>query len=150
VVSRDCRRSYLMRARKRYDGWIFMKRKHLVVVAVVAVLLVIAVWGYFGSIPYISPLIHGQKFLQVVGPSMQPTIRVGATVSYEQVPYSELKVDDIIVFKRPGDNALILARITHILAEGLVTKGDNNPSPYPYNITATEYVGKIIRIDNPP
>jgi len=139
-----------MRARKRYDGWIFMKRKHLVVVAVVAVLLVIAVWGYFGSIPYISPLIHGQKFLQVVGPSMQPTIRVGATVSYEQVPYSELKVDDIIVFKRPGDNALILARITHILAEGLVTKGDNNPSPYPYNITATEYVGKIIRIDNPP
>jgi signal peptidase I len=127
-----------------------MKRKHLVVVAVVAVLLVIAVWGYFGSIPYISPLIHGQKFLQVVGPSMQPTIRVGATVSYEQVPYSELKVDDIIVFKRPGDNALIIARITHILAEGLETKGDNNPDPYPYNITATEYVGKIIRIDNPP
>ncbi|MCJ7424550.1 signal peptidase I [Candidatus Bathyarchaeota archaeon] len=127
-----------------------MKRKHLVVVAVVAVLLVIAIWGYFGSIPYISPLIHGQKFLQVVGPSMQPTIRVGATVSYEQVPYSELKVDDIIVFKRPGDNALIIARITHILTGGLETKGDNNPSPYPYNITATEYVGKIIRIDNPP
>jgi len=139
-----------MRARERYDDGISMKREHLVVVAVVAVLLVIAVWGYFGSIPYISPLIHGQKFLQVVGPSMQPTIRVGATVSYEQVPYSELKVDDIIVFKRPGDNALIIARITHILAEGLVTKGDNNPSPYPYNITATEYVGKIVRIDNPP
>ena len=137
-------------ARERYDDGISMKRKHLAVVAVVAVLLVIAVWGYFGSIPYISPLIHGQKFLQVVGPSMQPTIRVGATVSYEQVPYSELKVDDIIVFKSPGGNMLILARITHILAEGLETKGDNNPSPYPYNITATEYVGKIIRIDNPP
>jgi len=139
-----------MRARERYDDGISMKRKHLVVVAVVVVLLVIAVWGYFGSIPYISPLMHGQKFLQVVGPSMQPTIRVGATVSYEQVPYSELKVDDIIVFKRPGDNALIIARITHILAEGLEVKGDNNPSPYPYDITATEYGGKIIRIDNPP
>ena len=150
MVSRDCRCSYLIRARERYDDWISMKRKHLIVVAVVVVLLVIAVWGYFGSIPYISPLIHGQKFLQVVGPSMQPTIRVGATVSYEQVPFSQLKVDDIIVFKRPGDNALIIARITHILAEGLEVKGDNNPSPYPYNITATEYVGKIIRIDNPP
>jgi len=127
-----------------------MKRKHLAVIAVVVVLLVIVVWGYFGSIPYISPLIHGEKFLHVVGPSMQPTIRVGATVSYEQVPYSELKVDDIIVFKRPGDNALIIARITHILTGGLETKGDNNPDPYPWNITTTEYVGKIIRIDNPP
>ncbi len=127
-----------------------MKRKHLAVIAVVAVLLVIVVWGYFGSIPYISPLIHGQKFLHVVGPSMQPTIRVGATVSYEQVPFSELKVDDIIVFKRPGDNALIIARITHVLTGGLETKGDNNPDPYPWVITATEYVGKIIRIDNPP
>jgi signal peptidase I len=127
-----------------------MKRKHLIVVAAVVILLVIAVWGYFGSIPYISPLIHGQKFLRVAGPSMQPTIRVGATVSYEEAAFSELTVDDIIVFKRPGDNALILARITRILAEGLEVKGDNNPSPYPYNITATEYVGKIIRIDNPP
>ncbi|MCJ7719143.1 signal peptidase I [Candidatus Bathyarchaeota archaeon] len=127
-----------------------MKRKHLIVVAVVVVFLIIAVWGYFGSIPYISPLIHGQKFLRVVGPSMQPTIRVGATVSYEEASFLELKVDDIIVFKRPGDNALIIARITHILAEGLEVKGDNNPSPYPYNITATEYVGKVVRIDNPP
>ncbi len=127
-----------------------MKRKYLAVVVAVVVLLVIFVWGYFGSIPYISPLVHGQKFLRVVGPSMQPTIRVGATVSYEQVPFSELKVDDIIVFKRPDDNMLIIARITRILTEGLETKGDNNPNPYPYNITATEYVGKIVRIDNPP
>lgn len=127
-----------------------MKRKHLVVVAVVVVLLVIAVWGYFGSIPYLSPLIHGQKYLAVAGSSMQPTIKPGATVSYEQVPFSELKVDDIIVFRRPGDNMLILARITYILTEGLEVKGDNNPSPYPYNITATEYVGKVVRIDNPP
>jgi signal peptidase I len=127
-----------------------MNRKYLSVVVVVVVFLVIFVWGYFGSIPYISPLVHGQKFLRVVGPSMQPTIMVGATVSYEQVPFSELKVGDIIVFKRPGDNMLIIARITGILAEGLETKGDNNPDPYSYNITATEYVGKIVRIDNPP
>jgi signal peptidase I len=127
-----------------------MNRKYLSVVVVVVVFLVIFVWGYFGSIPYISPLVHGQKFLRIVGPSMQPTIMVGATVSYEQVPFSELKVGDIIVFKRPGDNMLIIARITRILTEGLETKGDNNPDPYSYNITATEYVGKIVRIDNPP
>jgi signal peptidase I len=128
-----------------------MKRKKLVVVAVVVVLLVIAAWGYFGSIPYISPLIHGEKFLHVSGESMQPTIMVGATVSYDdQVLFSTLKVDDIIVFKRPGDNALILARITQVFPDGLETKGDNNPSPNPYNVTATEYVGKITRINNPP
>ena len=128
-----------------------MKRKHLAAVAVaVAAVVVIVVWGYFGSVPYVSPIVHGQKFLQVGGPSMQPTIKVGATVSYEQVPFSELKVDDIIVFKRPGDNALILGRITQVLAEGLQIKGDNNTSPYPYTVTATEYVGKIVQIDNPP
>ena len=127
-----------------------MKRKHLVVIAIVVVFLVIAVWGYFGSIPYISPLLHGQKYLTVAGSSMQPTIKPGATVSYEEAPFSELKVDDIIVFKRPGDNMLILARIIHILTEGLEVKGDDNLGPYPYNITATEYVGKVVRIDNPP
>ncbi|MGA9387517.1 MAG: signal peptidase I [Candidatus Bathyarchaeia archaeon] len=127
-----------------------MNRKYLSVVVVVAVFLVIFFWGYFGSIPYISSLVHGQKFLHVAGPSMQPTIRVGATVSYEQVPFSELKVDDIIVFKSPDDNRLIIARITRVLTEGLETKGDNNPDPYSYIITAAEYVGKIIRIDNPP
>jgi signal peptidase I len=115
-----------------------MKRKHLAVVTVaVAAVVVIVVWGYFGSIPYVSPIVHGQKFLAVGGPSMQPTIKAGATVSYEQVPFSELKVNDIIVFKRPGDNALIIGRITQVLAERLQVKGDNNPSPYPYNVTAT-------------
>ena len=127
-----------------------MNRNYLSVVVVVVVFLVIFVWGYLGSIPYISPLVHGQKFLHVVGPSMQPTVRVGATVSYEQVPFSELKVDDIIVFKSPDDNRLIIARIARVLTEGLETKGDNNPDPYSYIITATQYVGKIIRIDNPP
>jgi signal peptidase I len=128
-----------------------MKRKYLAIATVaVAAVVVIVVWGYFGSVPYVSPIVHGQKYLQVVGPSMQPAIKVGATVSYEQVPFSELKVGDIIVFKRPGDNALILGRITQVLAEGLQIKGDNNPSPYSYNVTATEYVGKIVRIDNPP
>ena len=73
-----------------------------------AAVVVIVVWGYFGSVPYVSPIVHGQKFLQVGGPSMQPTIKVGATVSYEQVPFAELKVNDIIVFKRPGDKRLFL------------------------------------------
>jgi signal peptidase I len=127
-----------------------MKRKHLVAVAVIVVVVVIVAWGYFGSIPYISPVVHGQKFLQVVGPSMEPTIKVGATVAYEEVPFSELKVGDIIVFKRPDDNMLIIARITLILPEGLQTNGDNKPDPYSWNITATMYVGKIVRIDNPP
>jgi signal peptidase I len=128
-----------------------MKRKYLAIAAVaVAAVVVIVVWGYFGSVPYVSPVVHGQKFLKVVGPSMQPTIKVGATVSYEQVPFSELGVNDIIVFERPGDNMLILGRITQIFPEGLQVKGDNNPNPYPYNVTATEYEGKIVRIDNPP
>jgi signal peptidase I len=125
-------------------------RRNYIIPAVAAVVVVVVILGYFGSIPYLSPIIHGEKFLQVGGSSMQPTIKSGATVTYEEVPFSELKVDDIIVFNRPSDNMLIIARITLLLPDGLQTKGDNNPAPYDWTVTSAMYVGKVVRIDNPP
>jgi signal peptidase I len=128
-----------------------MKRK--TVIALVAVLIAVGavlIIGYYGSIPYISPIVHGENFLQVGGSSMQPTIKSGATVAYESVSFSDLKVDDIIVFKRPSDNMLIIGRITLIDSEGLQTKGDNRAEPYEWKVTSEIYVGKITRINNPP
>ena len=125
-----------------------MKRK-ILFASVLVVVIVIVVWGYVGSIPYLSPILHGEKFLQVGGSSMEPTIKVGATVVYDEVPFSESNVDDIIVFKRPADDMLIVARITQITSDGLQTKGDNRFDPYEWTITSNMYVGKITRIDNP-
>lgn len=127
--------------------------KRIVKIALVAALITVGavlIVGYYGSIPYISPIVHGENFLQVGGSSMQPTIKPGATVTYETVSFSDLKVDDIIVFKRPSDSMLIIGRVTLIDSDGLQTKGDNNPQPYEWTVTSEMYVGKITRIDNPP
>jgi hypothetical protein len=117
-----------------------------------AVLAVVAVvgWGYYGSIPVISPLVHGEKFLTMISNSMLPTIRQGATLAYDnKVPFSDLKVSDIIVFTRPGENLFAFGRIIGIAPDGLQVKGDGYQSPYPWNITESLYVGKIVRVDNP-
>jgi len=127
--------------------------KRIVKIALVAALIVVGavlIIGYYGSIPYVSAIVHGEKFLQVGGSSMQPTIKPGATVAYETVSFSDLKVNDIIVFKRPSDNMLIIGRTTLIDSDGLHTKGNNNPQPYEWKVTSEMLIGKVIRIDNPP
>ena len=87
--------------------------------------------------------------MRVGGSSMVPTIKDGATVSYESVPFESLKIDDIIIFKKPDNDVLALARVIQITSEGLETRADNSVSPYPWKITSKEYVGKIVGIDNP-
>jgi signal peptidase I len=127
-----------------------LKTKFLVAGIIGLSVLVIILLGCFASIPYISPFIRGQKFMKVGGSSMEPTIKDGATVSYEAVPFENLKIDDIIIFNKPDTNVLVIGRIIRITPEGLETKYDNNTTPNPYKITSKEYVGKIVRIDNPP
>lgn len=119
--------------------------------AVILALFILAV-GYYTSVPYVSPLVRGEKFLRVSGSSMEPTIRSGATIAYDdKFPFEDLKVEDIIVFKKPGSDTLGVSRIIYISPEGWVQmKGDNLPEPHPWQITANEYVGKVTRIDNPP
>jgi signal peptidase I len=88
----------------------------------------------------------------VSGSSMAPTIKVGATITYDaKFPFQGLKLGDIIIFKQPDSNTLTVSRIIHISPEGWVqTKGDNLPQPHPWKITANEYLGKVVRIDNTP
>ena len=130
-----------------------MKRRVFLVggIVILALFIILAV-GYYTSVPYVSSMVRGEKILRVSGSSMAPTIRVGATIAYDdKFPFEDLKVEDIIVFKKPGSDTLVVSRIIYISPEGWVqTKGDNQPEPQTWQITANEYVGKVIRIDNPP
>ena len=127
-----------------------MNKKLLVCGIIVSVVVAVVVLGYYASIPYISPAVRGEKFLRVVGSSMAPTTKNGATITYEETPFESLKVGDIMVLRKPDSNALVVTRIIRITPEGLETKRDNLPQPDPWKITAKEYVGKVVRIDNPP
>jgi signal peptidase I len=75
-------------------------------------------------------MVRGEKFVVVIDSSMEPTIKEGATVSYVDFPFEQLKVGDIILYRAPGRDALIVARIVEVTQEGLRTKGDSNVAPH--------------------
>ena len=85
-------------------------------------------------------------FAVVSGVSMRPTLYAGDIVVLDAVPFNQLKVGDIIVFKAPIYNSVggkcstqidripcyVIHRIVNITTSGkqelIKTKGDNNPT----------------------
>jgi signal peptidase I len=123
-------------------------RRRLLAVGIIVVIAVVIALGVYGSdiSVFLFPS-QGQNKLLVAGSSMEPTIKQGATIFYDKTNYTSLKVNDIIVFTHTAQ--LHVARITGITADGLMTKGDNNPAPFPWNVTETDYMGKVTQINNP-
>jgi len=90
---------------------------------------------------------------RVDGTSMLPTFEEGDLVVIQSVPFSDLKVGDIIVYNPPcaitGES--VIHRIIGFSGGGLVTKGDNNPysDPGPISngpVTENCYVGKVVYV----
>ena len=77
-----------------------------------------------GSFAYFT-LVFARK---VTGTSMYPTLEEGDMVVVTSVPYSSLKVGDIIVYDPPcsATGNSVIHRIVGIGTGGLTTKGDNN------------------------
>ncbi len=80
--------------------------------------------------------------------SMKPTLNVGDIIIVRGINPSELKVGDIIVYQRANSDIMIVHRIIQIIQSGdsllIRTKGDNNPAPDPWYITAKEVKGLVI------
>ena len=85
---------------------------------------VLALGLIVGSFAYFT-LVYARK---VTGTSMYPTLEEGDMVVVSNVPYSSLKVGDIIVYDPPCSNTgnSVIHRIVGINSSGLITKGDNN------------------------
>ncbi len=77
-----------------------------------------------GSLAYFT-LMFARK---VTGTSMYPTLEEGDMVVVISVPYSSLKVGDIIVYDPPcsATGNSVIHRIMGVGAGGLLTKGDAN------------------------
>ena len=134
-------------------------------IVVLALTLGLAFAGY---IPVLSPLIRGEnsapalspvssptpssnlRTFTVVSSSMEPTIMPGGKIVCEEVPFDSLKISDIIVYRSPmEDGSAIAARIVSINSDNAITKGDNNPSNFPWNVNASLLIGKVVQINNP-
>jgi len=83
--------------------------------------------------------------------SMTPELQVyDIIVTKGNIPFEDIIVGDIIVFKRPSDHErVIVHRVVLVLdhQETLVTKGDANPASVEgtdFPITEDEYIGKVV------
>ena len=77
-----------------------------------------------GSFAYVT-LEYARK---VTGTSMYPTLEEGDMVVVLNVPYSSIKVGDIIVYDPPcsATGNSVIHRVVAINSSGFTTKGDNN------------------------
>jgi signal peptidase I len=68
---------------------------------------------------------------RVDGTSMLPTLEGGDLVVVQPAQLSDLKVGDIIVYNNlcSTEGESVIHRVISITPQGLITKGDNNPSP---------------------
>jgi signal peptidase len=91
---------------------------------------------------------------RVESTSMLPTLEEGDLVVVQPVPFSDLKVGDIIVYDPPCSvtGASVIHRIIAFTSGAALTKGDNNPYTDPQGrisdgpITPDCYVGKVVYV----
>ncbi len=121
-----------------------LKKKYIITALAVPLIIVavVVVCAYYGSIPGLSPALRGEsKVLMVQSTSMEPAIKKGASIVYDDtVPFSSLKIDNIVVFR--GESNLIVSRIVNQGENEFQVKGDANSAPYYLNATQESYVGK--------
>lgn len=115
----------------------------------------------------------GSPVYVVVSSSMVPTLKIGDLVIVQGVPYSSIRVGDVIVYVTPSpsggcEGLVVVHRVVGIASDGgLITQGDNrqsNPTPdepyfWPYVhdncvrgkvIIAIPYLGLVSRAFPPP
>ncbi|MBE6957932.1 MAG: signal peptidase I [Ruminococcaceae bacterium] len=115
-----------------------------------AMILCVFVVSQVLSQGYVS--IGGYSVFRVVTPSMEPTLPVGALLLSQEVPISEVQVDDIVVFRSKQSDmlgAVITHRVINILenANGeifLETKGDNNNYPDASYVEQKNIIGRVV------
>ncbi len=139
--------------------------------ALVYVLVIVAI--VVGAQFVISTAFGSSPFYVVVSRSMVPTLDVGDIVIVQNVPFDNIRVNDVIIYNTPipggGCGSLVVVhRVVGISSDGgLITQGDNratNPFPdepheWPYLhsdctrgvvVVAIPYLGKISMFFPPP
>lgn len=92
------------------------------------------------------PKIFGYAYSAVPTDSMVSAIMPGDIVVTKMTPFSELEVDDIIVFYSSVDNIYKVHRIKEINENGIITQGDNVPIADTEITTIDTYDGKVVKV----
>ncbi|GAI94887.1 unnamed protein product, partial [marine sediment metagenome] len=120
----------------------WMGKRGLIAMGIVAVIVISL------SIFVIIPVARGStRLFTIMGGSMSPAMGSGDVVVVTQIDPSELKVGDIIVYRRADDsNDIVSHRVVDVIDDGELsfrTKGDANEDPDPYLVGSSDVVGKV-------
>ena len=88
----------------------------------------------FGLFVALGPRLFDVQFMTVLGPSMSPTIGMGAVVVIQPVNAQNIQEGDVITFRSPENSQRIVThRVIKVLSEGgrvsFHTQGDANDVP---------------------
>ena len=126
--------------------------KYVIIIAVGITILLLGIWFTFGVL---------DPFYDVASGSMIPNLNVhDYVIVSHNVPFNNLKVGNIIVFKtygadESGQHMIIVHRVAEIITDEsngqkvIRTKGDANPGSIPgadYPIFEQNYIGKVVYV----
>lgn len=86
------------------------------------------------------PSFFGHKPLVVVSGSMEPVLKVGSILYYQQVDIEEFDEGDILVYQ--SKDHTISHRIVDINEDGFITKGDKNNAVDSEIVNSNQIIGK--------
>jgi signal peptidase len=126
--------------------------KYVIIIPVGIAIILLGIWFTFGML---------NPFYVVASGSMIPTLNINDFVIVSHnVPFNNLKVGGIIVFKSygmddSGRHENIVHRVAEIVTDPfngqriIITKGDANPGSIPgvdYPILQPQYIGKVVYV----
>jgi len=101
------------------------------------------VYTFFNANDPTGTFIFGYKPQMIKSDSMAPELYVNSLIMTKQVPFTDIKENDIITFKT-DDGLYFCHRVRGITSAGFVTKGDNNRSVDSKIVREENYLGKVV------
>lgn len=86
------------------------------------------------------PKLFGYNPLVVISGSMEPTLKVGGLLYYEEIDINDFKEKDILVYELKDH--IISHRVVEHLDNGFITKGDANNSYDSSIVSNTQVLGR--------
>ena len=89
--------------------------------------------------------IFNRRISIVSSESMLPKFQKWTCVMCENVEYDDVKVGDIIVYRKyldDGSKQMIIHRVKEKYADYIITKGDNNPSQDPWKVEPKDIISR--------
>lgn len=96
------------------------------------------------------PTLFGYGASVVESGSMDRALPIGSVAQTKMVPASEIRVGDVVSFRRAGAHATVAHRVIEIGHDGervvLRTKGDASAAPDPHPIVVRDRIARVERV----